>query len=52
MCTQDAQTGVQTTNINMPVSDFIASTLPLLDMEKNAEVAQVAHVTLQDLHVP
>ena len=30
----------------MSVSDFVATTLPLLEMEKNAEVAQVMQCTV------
>lgn len=30
----------------MSVSDFVSTTLPLLEMEKNAEVAQVMHCTV------
>lgn len=38
---QVASAGAQHSHSNMSVSDFIAATLPLLEMEKNAEVAQV-----------
>ena len=38
---QVASKDTQHTHSNMSVSDFIAFTLPLLEMEKSAEVAQV-----------
>lgn len=38
---QAAFPGAQQAHSNMSVSDFVAATLPLLEMEKNAEVAQV-----------
>lgn len=38
---QVASPGAQHSHRNMSVSDFVAATLPLLEMEKNAEVAQV-----------
>lgn len=38
---QVACTGSHHAHSTMSVSDFVASTLPLLEMEKNAEVAQV-----------
>ena len=46
MSAQVAVAGSQHADSNMSVSDFIAATLPLLEMEKNAEIAQVAVRTL------
>lgn len=43
------QSSVNHTNhahYNISVSDFISSTLPLLEMEKSAEVAQVGNMLL------
>lgn len=41
MSVQVVVAGSQHAHSNMSVSDFISTTLPLLEMEKTAEIAQV-----------
>ncbi len=45
-CWQGSSTGDKHAYSDISVSDFISSTLPLLEMEKNAEVAQVSLMLL------